>query len=116
MESRGIPQKLYYRIGEVAEIVGVKPHVLRYWESEFPFLSPRKSDGNQRLYTHQDLEKVRLIKKLLYEERFTISGVKRKFREIWKTERNAPRAGTRKQLLARLRADAEEVLRILGQG
>ncbi|WP_461395340.1 MerR family transcriptional regulator, partial [Deferrisoma sp.] len=43
MESRGIPQKLYYRIGEVAEIVGVKPHVLRYWESEFPFLSPRKS-------------------------------------------------------------------------
>ncbi len=114
MEGRGIPQKLYYRIGEVAEIAGVKPHVLRYWETEFPFLSPRKSDGNQRLYTHQDLQKVLMIKKLLYEDRFTISGVKRKFREEWKKTQQRPKQQGRRRLLQALRRDAEELLRLLG--
>lgn len=85
MEKEQIPQKLYYRIGEVSEISGVKPHVLRYWESEFGFLSPQKNEGNQRLYSAKDLERVLLIKKLLYDERYTIAGAKKKFRETWKT-------------------------------
>ena len=84
MGAQPIPQKLYYRIGEVAEIAGVKPHVLRYWETEFGFLSPQKNEGNQRLYTPKDLEKVLLIRKLLYEERFTVEGAKRRFREEWR--------------------------------
>ena len=67
MGSRPIPQKLYYRIGEVAEIAAVRTHVLRYWETEFGFLSPRKNEGNHRLYTQKDLQKVLTIKKLLYE-------------------------------------------------
>ena len=81
MGAQPIPQKLYYRIGEVAEIAGVKPHVLRYWETEFGFLSPQKNEGNQRLYTAKDLEKVLLIRKLLYEDGYTIAGAKRKFRD-----------------------------------
>ena len=85
MGAQAIPQKLYYRIGKVAEIAGVKPHVLRYWETEFGFLSPQKNEGNQRLYTPKDLEKVMLIRKLLYEDRFTIAGAKRKLREERKT-------------------------------
>ena len=112
MNSRPVPQKLYYRIGEVAEIAGVKPHVLRYWETEFSFLSPRKSEGNQRLYTHKDLQKVLTIKRLLYEERYTISGVKRRFREEWRKAQER-RPDTRRRALATLRAEVEELLRLL---
>ena len=83
MGSRPIPQKLYYRIGEVAEIAAVRTHVLRYWETEFGFLSPRKNEGNHRLYTQKDLQKVLTIKKLLYEDRYTVAGAKRRFREEW---------------------------------
>jgi DNA-binding transcriptional MerR regulator len=85
LEAQTSSQKLYYRIGEVSDISGVKPHVLRYWEAEFGFLSPQKNEGNQRLYSAKDLEKVLLIKKLLYDERYTIAGAKKKFREAWKT-------------------------------
>ncbi len=85
MEKELTATKLYYRIGEVSEISGVKPHVLRYWESEFGFLSPQKNEGNQRLYSAKDLEKVLLIKKLLYDEKYTIAGAKKKFRETWKS-------------------------------
>ncbi len=113
MASRPIPQKLYYRIGEVAEIVGVKPHVLRYWESEFSFLSPQKTEGNHRLYTHKDLQKVLTIKKLLYEDRYTISGAKKRFWEEWRRVQNRRRPGGRRELLARLRAEVEDLLRLL---
>ncbi len=98
-----IPQKLYYRIGEVAEIAEVKPHVLRYWETEFGFLSPQKNEGNQRLYSLKDLEKVLLIRKLLYEDRFTIEGAKRRFREEWRRSAALGGAGSRAELLARLK-------------
>jgi len=73
--------KLYYRIGEVSRITGIKPHVLRYWETEFRWMSPPKSRSKQRLYRRKDIEMVLAIKKLLYEERYTIAGARQQRRE-----------------------------------
>ncbi len=80
-ESRDA-DKRYYRIGEVSRITGVKPYVLRYWESEFRWMSPVKSRSNQRLYRRKDIDTILLIKKLLYEQRFTIAGAKKKLRDL----------------------------------
>ncbi len=80
-------EKLFYKIGEVAEIVGVKPYVLRYWESEFSTLRPAKSKSQHRLYRAKDLATVRQIKHLLYDERMTIEGAKRRLREIQRDDR-----------------------------
>jgi DNA-binding transcriptional MerR regulator len=74
--------KRYYRIGEVSKLSGVKPHVLRYWESEFRWMMPAKSRSKQRLYRQKDIEVIQLIKRLLYEERYTIAGARRKLREL----------------------------------
>lgn len=71
-----IPEKLYFRIGEASRLVGVPAYVLRYWETEFPLLAPRKSPGGQRLYRRKDLELLLLIKHLLYEQKFTIAGAR----------------------------------------
>lgn len=76
--QRPFPDKLFYKIGEVGRIAGVEPYVLRYWETEFPFLRPRKNKSGQRVYTRKDLETVFEIKRLLYEERFTIEGVRKR--------------------------------------
>jgi len=75
-----IPDKLYFRIGDVARLAGIKPYVLRFWETEFPGLGPRKSGTGHRLYRRKDVEMVLEIKRLLYGERFTIEGA-RKFLE-----------------------------------
>jgi DNA-binding transcriptional MerR regulator len=75
-----IPDKLYFRIGEVSHLAGVKPYVLRFWENEFPSLMPRKSGTGQRLYRRKDVETVLEIKRLLYDKRYTIEGA-RKFLE-----------------------------------
>ncbi len=77
-----LSHKRYFRIGEVARITGIKPHVLRYWEAEFRWMSPTKSRTRQRLYRQRDIEVIELIKRLLYEERFTIAGARRKLREL----------------------------------
>jgi DNA-binding transcriptional MerR regulator len=109
-----IPQKLYYRIGEVAEIVGVKPHVLRYWETEFGFLSPQKDeDSQQRLYTQRDLQKVFTIKKLLYEDRFTVAGAKKRFREEWAKARDPDAGEERRRLLRQARYEVAALLKLL---
>jgi len=71
-----IPNKRYFTIGEVAFLCGVKPHVLRYWEQEFTLLSPTKRRGNRRYYQHKDVMMVRQIRKLLYEDGFTIEGAR----------------------------------------
>jgi DNA-binding transcriptional MerR regulator len=76
-----IPNKLYFRIGEVSDIVGVKPYVLRYWESEFPDIKPSKSKSGQRLYKRRDVDLLLRIRQLLYEERFTINGARKRLRE-----------------------------------
>ena len=76
-----IPDKLYFKIGEVAEFAGVKPHVLRYWESEFGSLRPTKSRSNQRLYTRKNVELAIHLKDLLHNQGFTIAGARKKLRE-----------------------------------
>ena len=76
-ESVQIPDKLYFRIGEVSRVSGVKPHVLRYWETEFSGISPKKSGSGHRLYRRKDVELILEIKRLLYEERFTIEGARK---------------------------------------
>jgi DNA-binding transcriptional MerR regulator len=75
-----IPDKLYFRIGEVSRLAGIKPYVLRFWETEFPALMPKKSGTGHRLYRRKDVEAVLEIKRLLYDQRFTIEGA-RKFLE-----------------------------------
>jgi DNA-binding transcriptional MerR regulator len=72
-----IPNKLYFRIGEVAKLAGIKPYVLRFWESEFNGLGPKKSGTGHRLYRRKDVELVLEIKRLLYEKRFTIEGARK---------------------------------------
>jgi len=73
-----IPDKLFYKIGEVSRILDVEPYVLRYWETEFPFLKPRKNKSGQRVYIKKDVEFLLYIKRLLYQERYTIEGVRKK--------------------------------------
>jgi DNA-binding transcriptional MerR regulator len=72
-----LPDKLYFKIGEVSEIIGVEPYVLRYWETEFPALKPSKSRSQQRMYRKRDVELLIEIKRLLYEEMYTIAGAKK---------------------------------------
>src|SRR6266508_2968069 len=86
--SPDIPDKLYFKIGEVSELLGVEPYVLRYWESEFPSLSPKKSGTGHRLYRRKDVELLLRIKHLLYEKRFTIEGA----RQWLQTETRKPAA------------------------
>jgi DNA-binding transcriptional MerR regulator len=76
-----VPDKLYFKIGEVARIAGVKPYVVRYWESEFGALRPEKSSTGQRLYRRQDVQKLLDIKRLLHQEGYTIAGARKRLRE-----------------------------------
>ena len=76
--EREIPNKLFFKIGEVCEITDTQPYVLRYWESEFPALAPAKNSSGQRIYRRRDIETVLRIKQLLYEEGFTIAGAKKR--------------------------------------
>ena len=75
------PDKLFYKIGEVSRLTGVESYVLRYWETEFQFLRPRKSKSGQRIYVKKDLEVIMMIKELLYGERLTLEGVRRRLGE-----------------------------------
>lgn len=77
-----IPDKLYFKIGEVSKITKVRPYVLRYWESEFRLISPKKSLSRQRVYTKNDIELILEIKKLLYKEKFTLEGAKKRIKEF----------------------------------
>ena len=84
-----IPDKLYFRIGEVARLAGIKPYVLRFWETEFPSLGPKKSGTGHRLYRRKEVELVLEIKRLLYEKRFTIEGARKFLDTRGKTEPGA---------------------------
>ena len=86
-----IPAKRYFTIGEVGELCGVKPHVLRYWEQEFTQLRPMKRRGNRRYYQHHEVLMIRRIRELLYEQGFTISGARNKLQEIAQAERDKRR-------------------------
>ena len=85
-----IPKKLFYKIGEVCEITDTQPYVLRFWESEFPQLAPRKNRSGQRVYQRKDIDTVIRIKKLLYEEEYTIAGARRKLEDEPQNGRHDP--------------------------
>ena len=103
-----IPNKLYFKIGEVSEITGIKPYVLRYWESEFNIVKPSKTRTNQRLYRRKEVELILEIKRLLYDEKFTIAGAKQVL-----MERSRRRAGKSHQQLTMdfNREEFDEILR-----
>ena len=88
-----IPAKRYFTIGEVGDLCGVKPHVLRYWEQEFTQLKPMKRRGNRRYYQHHEVLMVRRIRDLLYDQGFTISGARNKLQEMVQAERERRRRG-----------------------
>lgn len=88
-----IPAKRYFTIGEVSELCGVKPHVLRYWEQEFTQLRPMKRRGNRRYYQHHEVLMIRRIRDLLYDQGFTISGARNKLQELVQVERDRRKAG-----------------------
>lgn len=98
-----IPDKLYFRIGEVSRLAGIKPYVLRFWETEFNSLGPKKSGKGHRLYRRKDVELVLEIKRLLYEKRYTIEGA-RKFLDS-RTRENGPKATELSQKKARSQGD-----------
>ncbi|HUQ50301.1 MAG TPA: MerR family transcriptional regulator [Terriglobales bacterium] len=115
-----IPDKLFFRIGEVAKVCDLPAYVLRFWESEFPQLAPKKSSTGQRLYRQRDVENVVRIKKLLYEQGFTIAGA----RQILKTEQKPTKSQValpfvmppaRKNELKQVRAGLQEILGILSK-
>ena len=88
-----IPAKRYFTIGEVSDLCGVKPHVLRYWEQEFTQLRPMKRRGNRRYYQHHEVLMIRRIRDLLYDQGFTISGARNKLQELVQLERDKRRSG-----------------------
>jgi len=88
-----IPAKRYFTIGEVSELCGVKPHVLRYWEQEFTQLRPMKRRGNRRYYQRHEVLMIRRIRDLLYDQGFTITGARNKLQELVHLDREARRAG-----------------------
>jgi len=114
-------ERLYYRIGEVSRITGLKPHVLRYWESEFRVIKPYKAGSLQRLYRRKDLDLILKIKKLLYEDGFTIAGAKKKIRDIERVDHKQMRLRLvekksdekDQELLAAIREELQGIKKIL---
>ena len=108
-------EKLYFRIGEVASIVGVEPHVLRYWESQFKFLSPAKNRSGNRVYQRREIEMVMLVKQLLYEQKYTIEGARQQLDEFRKSGGMKPsaRAGLDAETVQMVERDLKEILALL---
>jgi len=111
LELPPIPGKRYFTIGEVAELCQVKPHVLRYWEQEFPQLKPVKRRGNRRYYQRYDVELIRQIRSLLYEYGFTIGGARQRLEEGDGEPGKAK--GTDPQLIRELREELDAILQLL---
>lgn len=110
MTRTEIPDKLYFKIGEVSALADVPSYVLRFWETEFNRLNPKRTGSGQRLYRRQDVELVFRIKHLLYEKRFTIQGAKKYLRQT--AEKAA--AGRQTRLLDEIRSELESIRRMLG--
>ena len=108
-ELHAIPGKRYFTIGEVSELCAVKPHVLRYWEQEFPQLNPVKRRGNRRYYQRQDVLMIRQIRALLYDQGFTIGGARQRLSGDEAKDDNTQY----KQLIKQMIAELEDVLLVL---
>jgi DNA-binding transcriptional MerR regulator len=109
MTTPELPDKLYFKIGEVARLVGVKPYVLRYWETEFSVVRPGKTRSKHRLYRRRDVETLLDIRRLLYTERYTIEGAKRRLRELGRTAGE----GDELRTLVRVREELQELCHLL---
>ena len=112
-----LPEKIYFKIGEVSEIVGVVPYVLRYWETEFDVLKPSKAPSKHRLYKKRDVELLLEIKRLLYTEGFTIEGARKKLKETKKEEKNQLKLPLTEQkyksALVKLKKELESLRRLV---
>jgi DNA-binding transcriptional MerR regulator len=101
-------EKRYFRIGEVSRIIGVETYVLRYWESEFPQIRPSRADSNQRTYQRKDLEVLSKIKRLLYEEKLTIEGARRRLKQEKKQKNMTPQ-----ECLQEVKSELKDILKTL---
>lgn len=112
-----LPEKIYFKIGEVSEIIGVEPYVLRYWETEFEPLKPSKAPSKHRLYKKRDVELLLEIKRLLYTEGFTIEGARKKLKETKKEEKSQLKLPLTEQkyksALVKLKKELESLRRLV---
>jgi len=122
---KSLPDKRYFRIGEVCKITGLKPHVLRYWETEFKQVKPNKTKSNQRLYRKKDVENILLIKHLLYDQKFTINGARARLEEKKGRTRttSGPRQlkiefdpAAREELISRIITELKSIRDLLDKG
>ncbi|HVH40625.1 MAG TPA: MerR family transcriptional regulator [Gemmatimonadaceae bacterium] len=115
MAAAGEPVREFFSIGDVCELTGLKPHVLRYWESQFRFLSPAKNRSGNRVYTRREVELVLLVKHLLYTEKYTIEGARQKVDEHRRSGgvKPAARRGLDAETVQLIEQDLKEILRIL---
>jgi DNA-binding transcriptional MerR regulator len=113
-----IAKKVYYSIGEVCDLTGLKPHVLRYWETQFDILNPTKNRAGNRVYRSKEIELVLLVKHLLYEEKYTIEGANQKLLEMRKDGDldSGRRDAVAPAFLAGLKSELEELRRVLTPG
>jgi DNA-binding transcriptional MerR regulator len=109
MPLREIPDKLFFKISEVCDIVGVEPYVLRFWETEFPNFAPEKSKSGHRVYKKRDVENVLRIKELLYDRGFTIAGARRQLAKSNVSKQD------RDEVLFRIRKELQDILTLLGR-
>ena len=118
MSEAPIARKEYYSIGEVCDLVGLKPHVLRYWESQFPVLNPSKNRSGNRVYLRREVELIFLVKELLYTEKYTIQGAKQKLEQLRRGGelRAAASRALDGEMIEALRAELNELLETLTSG
>lgn len=110
-DLQSIPDKMAFKIGEVAKLLKVKTYVLRYWETEFETLKPKKSNQNQRMYSRKDVETAFFIKKLLYRDRFSIEGARKALRKLRSEARNDKKLIDREMIFSETLSDLKHVLR-----
>lgn len=127
-EAPQIPDRLFFRIGDVSEVTGVEPYVLRFWESEFPNLAPKKGSNGQREYRRKDVEMVLEIKRLLYDEGYTIAGARKALKDKSRKKKREPRPrvqsalpgmaapaeGPSSEALSVIKKELKEILKLLG--
>jgi len=113
IELPQIPGKRYFTIGEVSELCAVKPHVLRYWEQEFPHLKPVKRRGNRRYYQRHEVQLIRRIRSLLYLEGFTISGARNRLDQELANPSSSISGNDTREIVSQLLRDIEEVVDVL---
>lgn len=113
-----IPDKMYFKIGEVSDITGVEQYVLRYWEAEFKLVKPYRTKSNQRLYRKKDVETILKIKELLYDEKLTIAGAKKKLKQLTPVETQLPIEFTQKdykKIVSDIKTELEEIASIFSK-